>query len=134
MKEQWKVFIRGVEGRGSEVIKVLTDLGGTNEFLYGTNEDLLYFIKHDGIIDNVYLSSETAKIIMDSYREIKLDEKWKPKEKQAYWYVDIGGHLANDLFDDSIFDNDMYNFGDCFKTEEEAEIAAKKIKHLLKGE
>ena len=134
MKEQWKVFIRGVEGQGSEVIKVLTDLGGTNEFLYGTNEDLLYFIKHDGIIDNVYLSSETAKIIMDSYREIKLDEKWKPKEKQAYWYVDIEGHLANDLFDDSIFDNDMYNFGDYFKTKEEAEIAAKKIKHLLKGE
>ena len=108
--------------------------GGTNEFLYGTNEDLLYFIKHDGIIDNVYLSSETAKIIMDSYREIKLDEKWKPKEKQAYWYVDIEGHLTNDLFDDSIFDNDMYNFGDYFKTKEEAEIAAKKIKHLLKGE
>lgn len=134
MKEEWKVYIKGVLNRGNEVIKVLTDLGGTNEFLYGTNEDLLYFIKHDGIIDNVYLSSETAKIIMDSYREIKLDEKWKPKEKQAYWYVDIEGHLANDLFDDSIFDNDMYNFGDCFKTKEEAEIAAKKIKHLLKGE
>ena len=84
MENRQRVFIRGIEGRGNEVIKVLTDLGGTNEFLYGTNEDLLYFIKHDGIIDNVYLSSETAKIIMDSYREIKLDEKWKPKEKEAY--------------------------------------------------
>lgn len=70
MKKEWKVYIKGVEGRGNEVIKALTDLGGTKDFLYGTNEDLLYFIKHDGKIDSVYLSSETAKIIMDNYKEI----------------------------------------------------------------
>ena len=28
MKEEWKVFIRGVDGRGNEIIKILTNLGG----------------------------------------------------------------------------------------------------------
>lgn len=72
MKKEWKVYIKGVEGRGDEVIKTLTNLGGANDFSYGTNEDLLYFINHDGKIDSIYLSSETAKIIMDNYKEIKL--------------------------------------------------------------
>lgn len=30
MKEEWKVFIRSVEGREDEVIKALTDLGAEN--------------------------------------------------------------------------------------------------------
>lgn len=30
MKDNQKVYIRGVEGRGDEVIKMLTDLGADN--------------------------------------------------------------------------------------------------------
>lgn len=75
MREDLKVYIKGVEGRGDEVIKTLTNLGGTNDFSYGTNEDLLYFINHDGKIDSIYLSSETAKIIMDNYKELHLPEQ-----------------------------------------------------------
>lgn len=78
MKEEWKVFIRGVEGRGKEVIKMLEDLGAKNSFDYeGSNKDCIYFIDHDGTIDFEDLNSETAKIIMDNYYEIKLPGPWK---------------------------------------------------------
>lgn len=89
MIEGWKVYIRDVEGRGKEVIKILTDLGAKN------NEELrdnyvscyyIYFINHKGNISSASLNSEPAKIIMDNYNEIKLNGKWKPKENEILVY------------------------------------------------
>lgn len=80
MKEEWKVYIGGIE-RSDEIIKALTDLGAKN------NDGLIdkyischyiYFINHKGNISSVSIKSETAKIIMDNYREIKLvKNRWK---------------------------------------------------------
>ena len=78
MTEAWKVYIKGVPGRGAEVLKVLEDLGGRNGYLYqGENDEWVYYIDHEGNINYEYLDSEIAKIIMDNYREIKLPERWK---------------------------------------------------------
>lgn len=78
MEEKQKVYIKGVPGRGDEVIKALEDLEGFDYYRYdGGNERDLFFIDHDGRIDYQNLNTETAKIIMESYREIKLPEKWK---------------------------------------------------------
>lgn len=78
MKEEWKVFIRGVEGRGDEVKQALINLGGKviNNYSYGAL-DSLFFIDHYGEIRYAAETSEIAKIIRDNYREIKLPEKWK---------------------------------------------------------
>lgn len=54
------------------------------------------------------------------------------RKKMRYWYIDLDGTISNDLFD--IFDNNIYNFGNCFKTKEEAEAMAEKIKELLNVE
>lgn len=82
MREDWKVYIKGVQGRGNEVIKALTDLGAKEPFYTtsGSNENFIHFINHKGEIDYVSLDTEQAQIIMDNYKEIKLSEKWKPKE------------------------------------------------------
>lgn len=75
MKEEWKVYIKGVRGRGNEVIKVLEDIGDINSCRYtGEKDDGLYYIDHEGKIDYEYLEDEIAKIIMDNYREIKLPD------------------------------------------------------------
>lgn len=78
MKEEWKVFIRGNEDRGKEVIKALTDLGGKSSFYQtGIFSSVIYYIRHDGIIDSVNINGEFANIIKDNYKEIKLPEHWK---------------------------------------------------------
>lgn len=84
MKEEWKVFIKGVPNRGNEVIKKLTDLGAKKLFYTtsGSNEKFIHFINHKGEIDYVSLDTEQGQIIMDNYREIKLPQQMlKDSEK-----------------------------------------------------
>lgn len=77
MKEEWKVYIKGVPERGEEVIKALTDLGAENPAAYEGKVPNLYYIGHDGNIHSVPEDFEIGKIIMDNYHEIKLPEKWR---------------------------------------------------------
>lgn len=77
MKESQKVYIKGVPGRGAEVIKTLKDLGGKNCHVDGADPECLYFIGHKGSISLLLSDSEFGEIIADNYREIKLPERWK---------------------------------------------------------
>jgi len=66
MTDEQKVYIRGVEGRGNEVIKMLTDLGGENScLLNGEDVMLIYFIRHDIEISYVMEDSELSKMVKD---------------------------------------------------------------------
>lgn len=219
MKDEQKVWIRGVEGRGSEVIKML---GGENYLLGGDNPGYIYYISHDGEISFVLVESEFGKIIMDNYRELHLPERWKdgdvlinvqfsdifavcksacnardnayhcymyadfgcdeidaegcdilrsyyrlatpseverfhdllhkhgkewdaekkelvdwrwmPKRGEGYYYFDWGGDVIKLEWEGASDDLDCYHFGNCFRTHEEAKVAAEKVKKLLKGE
>lgn len=218
MKEEHKVWFRGVNGCGDEVIRTLVALGGRQKHdshLTGNRSDVIYVIDHDGYIGGVYITNETAKIIMDNYREIKLhgqwvngdilvencsgkvysvfrhansngkfwdylcvnddaiiianvfrsaskwhlaneeekktftnllhkhhkewdaekkqlvDWRWKPKEKEIYWLILSDGHISNVFFKNDEYDNNAYNFGNCFRTREEALAMVEKIKKLL---
>lgn len=77
MKDEQRVFIRGVEGRGGEVLKMLENRGGRNPGKGGNRPTCIYYIWHNGMISSASIGSETALIIMDFYREIKLPEKWR---------------------------------------------------------
>ena len=80
MTDKQKVFIRGVEGRGDEVINALKAVGGkTNwdDMISGDDDQWIYMINHEGLIDSWPVACETGKIITECYREIKLPEKWK---------------------------------------------------------
>lgn len=78
MTDEQKVFIRGVEGRGDEVIKTLTDLGAKNyEGWDGENTHAVYFITHDGGVGCTPYDDEIASMIMEYCHEIKLPERWK---------------------------------------------------------
>ena len=73
-----KVYIKGVQGRGNEVIKALTDLGAENRLSYdGEDPEIIFFISHNHVINGAFEGSELAEVIMDYYREIRLPEQWK---------------------------------------------------------
>ena len=59
--------------------------------------------------------------------------RWKPKDKQKYYFVILGTHLevAWHAWDNDKIDNDLYQSGNCFKTEEEAKAKLEQIKKLL---
>lgn len=221
MKQEWQIYIKGNSSRGDEVINILKQHGGKPirpDAVSGTIDAAIYYIDHDGIITFSTVDKETAKIIMDKYREIKLPEqwkngdilysdtdkefavfkdkwkldsdkflayfttcyggyltlqairrrgfrlttkleveqfyeylhsigkdwdsenkqlvkwKWKPKDGEGYYYIFSDGivHLST-WFNDKV-DNSRFSIGNYFKTKEEAEAMAKKIKKLLNAE
>lgn len=227
MKEEWKVFIRGVEDRGDEVLKILEEHGGKKYSLDGTDPECLYYITHEGSISLVLFDSEFGKIIMDNYSELHLPEKWKdgdilvnknadykfcvfddylsktgsgnelfffhcevashkgerylksnnrryfhdvndyrmattqevekfhealnmyhkdwdaekkqvvdwkwkPNDNEEYYYILSDGKVRSCAWLDDEIDNSRFSIGNCFKTEEEAEAMAEKLKKLLK--
>ena len=77
MKEEWKVYIKGVPNRGNEVIKKLEKQGGINCQLDGEDSKYLYYITHKGSISLALIDSEFGRIIMDNYKEIKVSDRWK---------------------------------------------------------
>lgn len=82
MTDNQKVYIRGVDGRGDEVIAALVNLGAKTDLFggLGDNPDRIYYIKHNGHISFTGIDTETGKIIVDHYQEIKL-----PKPKPKPW-------------------------------------------------
>lgn len=117
MTEAWKVYIRGVQGRGEEVIKMLEDRGGSKHCQFdGEDPDNIYFITHEGNIFMKYSYTEMGKIIMDNYREIKLPEKWKDGDILKYTnypgcYAVFKEYVSDDEFRFSMcFDNTSFTF------------------------
>lgn len=82
MKENQRVYIRGVENRGNEVIETLKKLGGINrQSLGGGNKYVYYYINPKGDIDYGYVDecSPEHQLVKEFYKEIELPErkKWK---------------------------------------------------------
>ena len=132
MKEEQKVYIKGNPKRGAEVIKILTDLGGNNSHLMnGKNVNAYYFINPNGIIVNSYSSSsEVFSYVKEFYKEVTLP-RWKPKEGDYYYFINYKGMAMRSTWFNSVNECAMYEFGNCFKTENEAIEARDKIKEIL---
>ena len=79
MTDEQKVYIRGVEGRGSEVIKMLTDLGADcGGFDWdGNDPKTLYFISYEGDIGSTHDDDEIGRMLQEYRREIHLPEPRK---------------------------------------------------------
>lgn len=57
---------------------------------------------------------------------------WKPENKEIYWFIDSRGVVfGKTWFPESDTDQRRLKHGNCFKTTELAEKAAKKIREIL---
>ena len=81
MKKEQKVWIKGNKTRKVEVISKLLELLPTTDdnSPRGDNENAIYFITHQNKIENISITTNYAKIIMEEYTEIKLDDILLPK-------------------------------------------------------
>ena len=81
MEDKQKVYIKGNPSRGDEVIKALTDLGGSNIHSHtGASNDTYYYISPNGVINVAAPDGEVCyPFLKEFYKEIKLPEikKWK---------------------------------------------------------
>ena len=111
MDSNKKVWIRGNEERGEEIIKMLTDLGATNPY----NNDghgkgkIIYFINHNNEIQPGYdTGNEFMEIIKEEYKELTLSKKeykFEPFDKvlvrdddKNIWKVDFFSHKTEGTF------------------------------------
>ncbi len=70
---------------------------------------------------------------MDSFPEWfePVDARWKPEYSEHYWHVAVTGRVEVTTWEDRGFDEKLYSGGNCFKTEEQAQEAAKRVKATL---
>ena len=62
---------------------------------------------------------------------VEVKERWKPKNGESYFFISGDGLVNLSDWDNDVFDNYYYNFGNCFRTKEEAEKALERVKELL---
>ena len=59
-------------------------------------------------------------------------ERWKPEPEESYWYVTMEGDIQTVPWSGfSRIDSEAWEYGNCFKTHEQAEQAREKIKEVL---
>jgi len=76
------------------------------------------------------MKKNMMSILKEFYKEISL-ERWKPEYEGQYYFIDIKGGILQKLWFDTQVDNLCYKFGNCFRTQKEAEVARNKFKEIL---
>lgn len=132
MKDKQKVYLKGDSERGDEVIKYLEDLGGSNTLsLHGNRNEIYYFINPNGVIISTTVSGGYfLPFIKEFYKEVKLP-RWKPKYKERYYRISWEGRVVDDTWTDTQDEKICYEFGNCFKTYDEAKAASYKVQEIL---
>lgn len=133
MKDGQRVYIRGNSERGNEVIKTLKDLGGSNLYAYfGDDNTGYYYINPNGVIAHAGAKESTVyPFLHEFYKEVKLSPRWKPEYKERYYRINWRGAVVDDIWHDTQDEETCYEFGNCFKTYEEAKEASRKIEEML---
>lgn len=125
------VYVQGTK-TGKGVIEALIARGGINNCDYkGNCETNIYYISPDtNFICGINDYTQFAPYIIATAERIK-PLTWRAEQGAGYYTVSntIDVMKMYDVRDS--FDNKRYENGNYFKTKEEAEIAAEKIKKIL---
>lgn len=111
--------------------KVKNEFSNKHGYLY------MFLDKEKGIIirtlnnesDEVYENLSTEELLSENW-EIYEEPKWKPREKELYFYINSNGDIEFSYYKNkSINDKSrICNIGNFFKTDEEAEHMVEKLK------
>ncbi len=70
----------------------------------------------------------------DGWKVEEVKEEWRPKMGTAYYCVNIDGGILEQCWDDYHADENRLKVGNCYRTEEEAQAAAQRVKKAYRGE
>ncbi len=132
MEKNYKtVYIRSTK-TGNGVIEALQALGGRNYYNYkGNKENYIYILDPgDNVIDCIVEDSTFGKYVKNTAKEIK-PVKWRAKEGGKYYMISASLFVLETTDDRDSIDHDVYKSGNYFKTKEEAQEMAEKIKKVL---
>lgn len=98
--------------------------------VFETHDDAVWqCVNNTGTATN-YIPMELEELVKEGYLE-EVDERWKPEYKSSYFNFDTWGELRRQIWNDDFMDEKAWKFGNCFKTQEEAEEARDAIAELL---
>lgn len=126
--ERWKGWDWAASNKLNEVIEAVNTL--TEQV-----EDIVETMRYEkGLVPTQVepdsLLEEYKKL---SERALEPDtEQWQPLAGHGYWAVKANG-VVEYRKHDSEADGEWFEFGNCFRYQEEAEAAAEKIRNLLRG-
>lgn len=78
-------------------------------------------------LDNL-TNSEREQLLALVKKSQKKSKVWKPKEDEIYFYIGRSGDIHSCVWKNTEFDELTYSFGNCFKSQCEAEFAVEKQK------
>lgn len=128
MSEKIKGII-GSKTRAKEVLKWLIEQGAepdSVELLGGDTCNTIYYV-------NKRKQATWVNAIHSELFNIVELPRWRAETKRGiYYFIDSTGHadLSYEEFDE--VDDERYEFGNYFKTKEEAELYAKKVHEIFK--
>lgn len=127
MSEKIKGML-GSKTRANEVLKWLKSQGANEHTYKGNDENSIYFV-YRGLVKIIDIKYSFLLDIVELPR-------WRAKKGKTYFYVSIGGGIfPNSSFEESDeVDNKRFESGNYFKTREEAEAVAKKVREIFKAE
>lgn len=73
---------------------------------------------------------KNPNILTDWFKEIEEQTRWKPENREKYHYVCSDGDTYSSNWKCFTIDQDRFDIGNCFQTEEEAEKAVEYLKAL----
>ena len=124
------VYVQGTE-TGKGVIEALEAHGGKNNCGYtGKDDNVIYYILPSGYIGAVTTNSTQGSYIMATAEEVK-PFRWRAEPGGGYYIVCTTMDVVRlyDIRESS--DNKLHANGNQFRTKEEAEERAEKIKKVL---
>ena len=111
--------------------KVKNELSNKHGYLY------MFLDKEKGIMirtlndesNEVYENLSTEELLSENW-EIYEEPKWKPKEKELYFYITSNGDIEFSYYKNKSINDKrrVYDSGNYFKTDEEAEHMVEKLK------
>ena len=123
-----------------------TDNMGYHSYYIGLNGDtnisISNFSDKWGSSALSYATEEEKQLLFDKMKEQGLqwnaEEKrvekirWRAENGEKYYYVSTEGFALVDKEEGHIVDENRYKFGNCFRTKEQAEETAKRMKEVLR--
>lgn len=97
-------------------------------------ENKLY-IKEHCLGDTFLVDKEDVEIIKNKVKKINekygIKKRWRAEKGENYYYICGGMTVQNYVENNDSWDDSMYNLGNYFRTEEQAEEGIKRIQKVL---